>query len=78
MAGALLMHLSHGFVSAGLFIFVAQIYDRFYTRNIKYLRGLAGPLPLLSTVFLLLTFANISVPGSFNFVAEILIFVGMT
>ena len=63
-------------VSAGLFIFVGQLVDRFYTRNIKYLRGLAGTLPIASTLFLLLTFANISVPGSFNFIAEILILMG--
>jgi NADH:ubiquinone oxidoreductase subunit 4 (subunit M) len=76
IAGSILMHLSHGFVSAGLFIFVGQLVDRFYTRNIKYLRGLAGNLPIASTLFLLLTFANISVPGSFNFIAEILILMG--
>jgi NADH-ubiquinone oxidoreductase chain 4 len=76
IAGSILMHISHGFVSAGLFIFVGQLYDRFYTRNIKYLRGLAGPMPITGTIFLLLTLCNISVPGSFNFVAEILIFMG--
>jgi NADH-quinone oxidoreductase subunit M len=76
IAGSIVMHLSHGFVSAGLFIFVGQISDRFYTRNIKYLRGLAGNMPIASTLFLLLTFANISVPGSFNFIAEILILMG--
>ena len=47
IAGALIMHLSHGFVAAGLFIFIGHLADRFYTRNIKYLRGLSGPLPLL-------------------------------
>ena len=76
IAGSIIMHLSHGFVSSGLFIFVGQLYDRFYTRNIKYLRGFCGPMPALGTIFLWLTFANISVPGSFNFVAEILIFIG--
>lgn len=76
IAGALIMHLSHGFVAAGLFIFIGNLADRFYTRNIKYLRGLSGPLPLIGTLFLFFTFSNISVPGSLNFVAEILIFIG--
>lgn len=67
IAGALIMHLSHGFVAAGLFIFIGHLADRFYTRNIKYLRGLSGPLPLIGTLFL---------TGSLNFVAEILIFIG--
>lgn len=70
------MHISHGFVAAGLFIWIGHLADRFYTRNIKYLRGLSGPLPLLGTLFLFFTFANMSVPGSLNFVAEILIFIG--
>jgi len=76
IAGSIIMHISHGFVSAGLFIFVGQLYERFYTRNIKYLRGLASPLPLFGTVFLLFTLANISVPGSLNFIAEIMVFIG--
>lgn len=76
IAGALIMHISHGFVAAGLFIWIGHLADRFYTRNIKYLRGLSGPLPLLGTLFLFFTFANMSVPGSLNFVAEILIFIG--
>lgn len=37
-AGAIIMFICHGFVSSGLFLFVGQLYDRFYTRNIKYLR----------------------------------------
>jgi NADH-ubiquinone oxidoreductase chain 4 len=74
--GSLLMHVSHGFVSSGLFLLIGAMYSRYYTRNVKYLRGLSGPLPVLSMLFCLLTFGNISVPGTFSFVSEILILMG--
>jgi NADH-ubiquinone oxidoreductase chain 4 len=78
IAGSIIMFICHGFVSSGLFLFVGQLYDRFYTRNIKYLRGLSGAMPLFGIILLCLTFANIAVPGSFNFIGEILILIGAT
>jgi len=61
---------------AGLFAFVGQVYDRFYTRNLKYLRGLCY-LPCLAAALLCLLLANTAVPGTFNFVGEILLICGL-
>jgi len=77
MSGATLMHGAHGFCGAGLFALVGQIYDRFYTRNLKYLRGLAESMPLASTAGVLLVLANCAVPGTFNFIGEALLLCGV-
>lgn len=74
--GSLLVMLSHGLVSSALFICVGVLYDRFKTRIIKYYSGMAITMPIFAFFFLLLTFANISVPGTFSFIGEFLILLG--
>jgi NADH:ubiquinone oxidoreductase subunit 4 (subunit M) len=71
---ALILMVAHGFVSSGLFIAATCIYDRFHSRTIRFYRGLLMSMPLLSCLFLTLTLANISVPGTFNFLGEFLAF----
>jgi len=70
--GAILIQLAHGLVSSGLFICVAILYDRYYTRVIRYYSGIAITMPLFSLWFFILTMSNIAVPGTSNFVGEIL------
>ena len=71
---ALFLMIAHGFVSSGLFISATVIYDRFHSRIIRIYKGLLVGMPLLSTFFLLLSLANISIPGSLNFWGELLVF----
>lgn len=68
--------VSHGFVSAGLFLCVGVLYDRYHTRLIKYFGGFNYFMPIFSLIFLLLTLGNISFPGTISFIGELLIIVG--
>ncbi len=74
--GALLIMISHAFISSTLFILVGTLYDKYHTRVIKYYRGLTVFMPILSTLFFLAVLGNLSMPGTSNFVGEFLILVG--
>jgi NADH:ubiquinone oxidoreductase subunit 4 (subunit M) len=65
--GSILTMISHGFVSAGLFIAVTCLYERSHTRVIKAYKGLVLVMPILSVIFFLLTLASVGTPGSLNF-----------
>ncbi len=70
--GAIYIQLAHGAVSSGLFIAVAIVYDRYHTRTIRYYSGVATTMPVFSILFFILTMSNIAVPGTSNFVGEIM------
>lgn len=69
--GAIFIQLAHGVVSSGLFIAVAIVYDRYHTRTIRYYSGVATTMPVFTLLFFILTMSNIAVPGTSNFVGEI-------
>lgn len=75
--GALLLMLAHGFVSSALFILVGVIYDRYKIRLLSSLTGLTQLMPLFSIYFFMFSLANLGFPGTFNFVSEYLIIVGL-
>lgn len=75
--GAIFQMLSHGIVSAALFFCVDSFYSRYKVRSIDYFGGLVVTYPLLSVVFLIFSLANISFPGTSNFVGEFLIMFGV-
>jgi NADH-quinone oxidoreductase subunit M len=77
ISGAIILMLAHGLVSSGLFFCIGVLYNRHHTRLIDYYGGLTQVMPIFSTTFLFFSLANSSVPGTFNFVGEILIFVGL-
>lgn len=74
--GAIFQMLSHGFVSAALFLIVGVVYDRMHTREIKAYGGLAKTMPAFALVFMLFTMANVGLPGTSGFVGEFLTLVG--
>jgi NADH-quinone oxidoreductase subunit M len=74
--GALVVMLSHGLVSAALFLCVGVIYDRLHTREIDRYGGLATNMPKYALFFLLFTMASIGLPGTSGFVGEFLALVG--
>jgi NADH-ubiquinone oxidoreductase chain 4 len=74
--GSILLMLSHGLVSSALFVCVGVLYDRHKTRLVKYYGGLVSTMPMFSTIFLFLTLANMSLPGTSSFIGEFLILVG--
>lgn len=75
--GAVLQMLSHGFVSGGLFICIGVLYERHHSRLIKYYSGVALTMPIFSMLFMILTMANIGLPGTSSFVGEFLILIGI-
>ncbi len=74
--GALVQMISHGVVSAALFLCVGVIYDRIHTREIARYGGLADRMPAYAFVFMLFTMASIGLPGTSGFVGEFLVLVG--
>lgn len=77
IAGATYLMIGHGVVSSGLFFCVGVLYDRYHTRLIRYYGGLATVMPWFALYFLIFTLANMSFPGTANFIGEFLIFVGL-
>jgi NADH-quinone oxidoreductase subunit M len=74
--GALFQMLSHGIVSAALFLVVGVIYDRIHTRDIARYGGLADRMPLYALTFMIFTLASIGLPGTSGFVGEFLVIIG--
>ncbi len=74
--GAIFQMLSHGIVSAALFLCVGIIYDRMHTREIAAYGGLADRMPIYATVLMVFTMANVGLPGTSGFVGEFLTLVG--
>ncbi len=74
--GALFQMLSHGIVSAALFLIVGVIYDRMHTREIARYGGLADRMPIYAFLFMLFTMATIGLPGTSGFVGEFLVMIG--
>jgi len=68
--GAMLQMISHGFVSAALFLCVGVLYDRMHTRLIKEYGGVANRMPVFSAFFMLFAMANVGLPGTSGFVGE--------
>ncbi len=75
--GAIFQMLSHGFISAALFLIVGVIYDRMHTRDIAAYGGLVIRMPVYALVFMLFTMANVGLPGTSGFVGEFLTLVGI-
>jgi NADH-quinone oxidoreductase subunit M len=76
VAGGIFQMISHGIVSAALFLCVGVIYDRMHTREIAAYGGLVNRMPLYAAVFLLFTLANVGLPGTSGFVGEFLALIG--
>jgi NADH-quinone oxidoreductase subunit M len=70
--GAIFQMISHGFVSGALFLAVGVIYDRMHTREIAAYGGLVERMPKYAVVFMVLTMANVGLPGTSGFVGEFL------
>lgn len=75
--GSLVLMLAHGFVSGALFLLVGVIYSKFSSRLVHHYGGLTSVMPLFAIFFLFFSVANMGFPGTYNFVGEILITVGV-
>jgi len=75
--GSIIQMLSHGVVSAALFLGVGVVYDRLHTHEIARFEGLVNRMPLYAATFMLFTLASVGLPGTSGFVGEILVIVGV-
>ena len=77
LEGAMIQMLSHGVVSAALFLIVGVIYDRMHTRLIADYDGLVERMPYYSLGFMIFMLASVGLPGTSGFVGEFLVLVGL-
>ncbi|MBT6118354.1 MAG: NADH-quinone oxidoreductase subunit M [Rhodospirillaceae bacterium] len=75
--GAIIQMLSHGVVSAALFLVVGVIYDRIHSRRIDRYGGLVHRMPLYAFVFMVFMLASVGLPGTSGFIGEFLVMVGV-
>jgi NADH-quinone oxidoreductase subunit M len=74
--GSIMQMISHGLVSAALFLCVGVVYDRMHSRLIKSYGGIVTIIPKYSILFMLFTLAALGLPGTFGFIGEFLILMG--
>lgn len=75
--GAVYLMIGHGIVSTGLFFCVGVLYARYHSRFVRYYGGMVVVMPLFVGAFFVLTLANMSFPGTCNFIGELLILTGL-
>ena len=77
MEGSIFQMLSHGVISAALFLCVGVVYDRVHSRLISSYGGLANYLPKYSLVFIIFVLGGLGLPGTSGFLGEFLVLVGV-
>jgi NADH-quinone oxidoreductase subunit M len=77
ISGGVLQMINHGLSTGGLFLLVGMIYERYHTRMLDDLGGLAARLPYLACLFVFIAMASIGLPGLNGFVGEMLSLAGM-
>jgi NADH-quinone oxidoreductase subunit M len=76
VAGGIFQMVSHGIVSAALFLCVGVVYDRMHTREINAYGGLVNRMPFYAAAFMVFTLANVGLPGTSGFIGEFLALIG--
>lgn len=77
ITGAVMQMVNHGLSTGALFLLVGMVYDRYHTRELADLGGLATRLPLLSVCMVFICLASAGLPGLNGFVGELLSLIGM-
>ena len=77
VSGSVLQMINHGLSTGGLFLLVGMVYDRYHTRQLDELGGLAQRLPLIAFAMVFISMASIGLPGLNGFVGEVLSLIGM-
>jgi NADH-quinone oxidoreductase subunit M len=74
--GALVQMISHGFISAAMFLCVGVMYDRMHSRQIADYGGVVNKMPVFAAFFVLFAMANSGLPGTSGFVGEFMVIMG--
>ena len=77
LEGSIIQMLSHGLISAALFLCVGVVYDRYHSRMISSYGGLVNIMPKYAFVFMIFALAALGLPGTSGFVGEFLVLVGV-
>ena len=77
ISGGIILMISHGIISSALFFLIGILYDRYGTRNIKYYSSISQRMPCFAFLMVYFTLANISLPGTSNFIGELIILIGL-
>jgi NADH-quinone oxidoreductase subunit M len=73
MEGALVQMISHGFISAAMFLCIGVMYDRMHSRNIADYGGVVNTMPKFAAFFMLFSMANAGLPATSGFVGEFMV-----
>lgn len=73
LGGGMVQMISHGFISAAMFLSVGVLYDRMHTRMIADFGGVATRMPVFAGLFVLFAMANAGLPGTSGFVGEFMV-----
>ena len=65
--------ISHGFISAAMFMCIGILYERIHSRNIADYQGVATSMPIFAAFFMLFAMANSGLPGTSGFVGEFMV-----
>jgi len=76
MQGSVLYMVNHGLSTGAMFLVIGMIYERYHTRDINQLSGLARQMPIMSFFFVFFTLSSIGLPGLNGFVSEFLTILG--
>ena len=74
--GSIFQMISHGIISAALFLCVGVVYDRMHTREINKYGGIVSVMPRYAVVFMIFTLGALGLPGTTGFIGEFLILLG--
>ena len=77
LEGSIIQMISHGLISAALFLCVGVVYDRYHSRMISSYGGLVNIMPKYAFVFMIFALAALGLPGTSGFVGEFLVLVGV-
>jgi NADH-quinone oxidoreductase subunit M len=76
LEGAIVQMISHGFISAAMFLCVGVLYDRVHSRQIESYGGVANTMPVFAAFVVLFAMANSGLPGTSGFVGEFMVILG--
>ena len=76
LEGAIVVMISHAFVSSAMFAGVGFVYDRMHTRQVCDFGGIVNSMPMFATFFMLFAMANAGLPGTSGFVGEFMVILG--
>jgi len=76
LEGSIIQMLSHGLISAALFLSVGVLYDRYHSRMISSYGGLVNIMPKYAFVLMIFTLAALGLPGTSGFVGEFMVLIG--